>query len=117
MSQSINELWESRDEEAWRRALASYWEISSVRRHLNLKEFIETLDSGAIRNAMRCLLYRTLHNTIQPTSSCTLMPPTTLSRDLPFGEMVKAAWEGGLRPCHRCGREFVALEHTALKSE
>jgi len=26
--------------------------------------------------AMRCPLYRTLHNAIQLTSSCTLMPPT-----------------------------------------
>jgi hypothetical protein len=36
----------------------------------------ETVERVHGTYAMRCPLYRTLHNAIQLTSSCTLMPPT-----------------------------------------
>jgi len=36
----------------------------------------ETVERVHSMYAMRCPLYRTLHNAIQLTSSCTLMPPT-----------------------------------------
>ncbi len=51
MSKSIGELWESHDEEEWRRALASYWEAPTVRRNLELEEFIDKLDPEVIRRA------------------------------------------------------------------
>ncbi len=51
MLQRINELWASRDEEEWRRALASYWEMPSVRRNIEREQFVDTLDSEVMRNA------------------------------------------------------------------
>ena len=46
----INELWASHDETRWRKALDRYWEVPSVKRNLELYEFMQTLDSEWVRN-------------------------------------------------------------------
>ena len=50
MLQRINDLWESRDQEEWRRALADYWEMPSVRRNLDVERFMDRLDPEKIRS-------------------------------------------------------------------
>jgi hypothetical protein len=47
----ISELWGSQDEEKWRRALAAYWESSSVKKNLKVETFIDELDSEVVRRA------------------------------------------------------------------
>src|ERR1700756_4956281 len=49
--QTVSELWESADEKKWREALASYWENPSVRKNLEIEEFMDKLDSELVRQA------------------------------------------------------------------
>jgi hypothetical protein len=48
---SISELWESSDEKKWRDALSSYWENPSVRKNLEVEEFMAKLNSEGIRRS------------------------------------------------------------------
>lgn len=47
----ISQLWESRNEDDWRRALASYWDNPSVRTNFTIEEFMNKLDAEAIRRS------------------------------------------------------------------
>lgn len=46
---SIRELWNSSDEKEWRGALASYWDMPTVRRVLEIEQLFQELDPERVR--------------------------------------------------------------------
>jgi len=50
MFKSVSELWTSQDHGEWQCALASYWDVASVRRNLECEKVIDKLDSESIRD-------------------------------------------------------------------
>lgn len=47
----ISELWESSEKKKWRDALSSYWENPSVRKNLEVEEFMDKLHTEGIRRS------------------------------------------------------------------
>ncbi len=49
MEQAISDLWGSRDQGDWCKALDRYWEHPSVRRNLEIEKFMAKLDSEVVK--------------------------------------------------------------------